>query len=133
MADQAPPRWVSPPKAPVTIGRPASGPGHGVEHPRQAPGAGSNAALHLAAVKAGTTPAPTGLDAVALATLEELLLWYRRAVSKPTKSIPVPPYPGQTLAVAPNPNRVGLIIRVPATAPNPVYWSDNAAVSPNEL
>lgn len=133
MADQVPSRWVAPPRAPIPIGRPAVGPNAGQEHPRQSATVTQAAATHISNSASGTVAAPRGLDAVALATLTELLLWYRTATSKPTKSISVPPYPAAGVpAVQPNPNRIGLIIRVPTTALNPVYWSDNPAVSPND-
>ena len=127
-----PPRWVPPPRSPSLIGRPAYGPGAGDEHPVTAPSTAQNAATHLANVNSPGTPTPTGSDALLAATLEELLRWYRPAVSKHTRALSVPAYPQQTLAVAVNPNRIGLIIRVPISALNPVYWSDNDAVSPND-
>jgi hypothetical protein len=132
--DEAPPRWVPPPQRPQPIGRPAEGPGAGHEHPRQmAPSTAQAAQQHVENVASGASPTPSGADALLAATLHEVLLWYRQATSKPTKSISVPPYPNQAVqAVAANPNRVGLIIRVPTAATNPVYWGDNPSVSPND-
>lgn len=128
-----PTRWVAPPRAPSLTGRPAFGPNAGDEHKPQQPSTAANAATHLAVQNDPQTASPVGADALLAATLEEILLWFRRAISKHTRALQVPPYPSPgVLAVPANPNRVGLIIRVPATALNPVYWSDNDAVSPND-